>query len=167
MEKFIWLKSSKAYWIWDLDKMVVYNYNHGWHNIDENSDDFLNATVVDAEDWHDLYKKTGWHARECSVRTHDVWISTDGKCYFGDAHSLEADNICEIFFGEDFDERGEWYLEEHGWIKATTSLMWEVRLNELGMDKYMTITRAQSETLKEWCEIHGKEYPEPFIRVIG
>ena len=53
-------ESDNGYWEVDLDRMRLYNYFGGWHEIDENSEEWLEGHLIEAEDWHDLYNKTGF-----------------------------------------------------------------------------------------------------------
>lgn len=83
--------------------------------------------------------------------------SPEGKFYKADAHEVDAEHLCDILYGKDFGIHyaGD-YLEEHGWVRLTTSLMWEVRDN-YWFDK--DLTQAQLDALWDWCELHNKHYP--------
>lgn len=48
------------------------------------------------------------------------------------------------------------FLEEHGWVRVTTSMMWEVR-ESYWFDK--DLTQTQLDALWDWCELHNKHYP--------
>lgn len=49
-----------------------------------------------------------------------------------------AEYLCDIIFGNDLDiDYAEGFLEEHGWIRATTSIMWDVRFDSW-QNRYIT-----------------------------
>ena len=85
----------------DYDKMRLYNYKGGWRDIDENSDEWMFATLVEADGWRDLYLKTGYCPLTCSYADRDIWMDPDGMTYEGVAHELCAEKIGEIHFGKE------------------------------------------------------------------
>ena len=58
MAKFLFEKSNNGFWEWVEKTMRLYNYKGGWHEVNENCDDWLEGYMIQAEDWHDLYLKT-------------------------------------------------------------------------------------------------------------
>lgn len=93
---------------------------------------------------------------EVNKKSRDVWISPDGKFYNGNPHEIQAGYICEIIYGLDDIAYGGDELESRGWIRATTSLMWDVRFDEW-KNKY--ITQKQYDALWDWCECHKRKFP--------
>ena len=134
----------------DYDKMRLYNFKGGWQDIDENSDEWMFATIVEADSWRDLYLKTGYCPLACSYTTRDIWMDPDGVTYEGFAHELCAERIGEILFGKE-DMYGD-DLINLGWIKLTTSLMLSIYL-ERGF--YDSITYEQESCLRKWAEANG------------
>lgn len=153
--KFIKYKDGPHWWEWDTENMVAYNYHGGHHNINENA--LGDVIYCECESWHDLYKKTGYCALETGMLPHTAWLSPDGKMFVATAHEVDAESICEVIYGE---EQEIWYagdfLEERGWVRLTTSLMWEVR-EEYWLDK--ELTQAQLDILWDWCKAWNKKYP--------
>lgn len=128
----LFIKNLKGEW-WELNKeaMTVSNFNGGFHNITKQ--DLESSEILECGGWSELYKIKKWCPLEVSIKWTKVWVSPDGRFYDGDAHENRAEEILEILYGEvDVDWPGD-RLEELGWIRATTSLMWEVRaVNTIG-----------------------------------
>lgn len=102
-------------------------------------------------------EKKKWCPLEADVRWIEVWISPEGKFFNGEAHENRAENILKIIYGEtDVLWPGD-RLEKLGWIRATTSLMWEIRLDSLSGKR---LTQKQYDALWDWCKIHNKEFPK-------
>lgn len=148
--KFVKLCGESEYWRLDEERMRLYNYQNDSFAIDEDSDEWVLSTIVEAEDWRDLYLKTGY----CVLYAHDfpreTWIDPDGIYYEGRYRSLEvlAKEIGKIVFGED-DMNGDDLFNKFGWIKVTTSLMLQHYFDE---GYYDCITVAQMETLRKWAK---------------
>ena len=154
--KFIQYPDQDAWWEWVTESMKAYNYMGGYHNINENG--LGDCSYIEAKDWHDLYLKTGYNPMERSIHERDVWISPDGKFYDGEAHSVTAEHICEILFGEWMDiDHADDYLVERGWIKASTSFMWDFYYEE--SLSFRMLPNVQYNALWDWCQLHGKEFP--------
>lgn len=98
--KFIQYPDQDFWWEWNTERMEAYNYNGGHHSINENG--LGDCKYIEAKDWHDLYLKTGYNPMECDVYERDVWISPEGVYYYGDAHAVQAEHICEIIYGQWF-----------------------------------------------------------------
>lgn len=146
---------KNQWWEFDKEKMIAYNYMGGHHSVSKEL--FDQADVCEYESWHELYLAKHFCPFDADKWTSDVWISPDGNFYDGKAHEVIAGYLCEIIYGlEDIDYGGD-ELESHGWIRATTSLMWEIRFNEWS-DKY--ITQKQYDALWDWCECHKREFPK-------
>ena len=141
------LDGHHFYYQVDFDRMRLYNFKGGWRDIDENSEDWMYSTLIEAENWHDLYKKTGYCPLTCSYFEHDLWVDPDGNCYEGLGHEACAEYIGEILFGvEDVDGDD---LIRYGWIKLTASSMLPLYIDH-GM--YDSITYEQERTLRKWAE---------------
>lgn len=151
--KFILL--GEHYWELDENKMLVFNYRGGHHSISQ--DEINTSKVIECENWHDLYLKAHYCPIETDKHESHAWISPDGTFYEGNAHEVQAEDICEIVFGlEDEFCPGD-VLEEKGFIRVTTTLMWEVRIDELASQ---TLTQKQYDALFDWCQCHNKEIPQ-------
>lgn len=158
--KYLWEKYSEGYWEWDEERMRLYNYHGGWHDVDENSDDWLDGVMIEAKDWHDLYLRTGFCPVETDIYERDAWLSPDGKFYEGEGHSVCAEWICDILFGlkeEDLPYSAESYLVERHWLKVTTTFMWGLYLAD---KPYFEMTQAQMNSLFDWCQLHKRQMPE-------
>lgn len=144
------------WWEWDRENVVAYNYMGGWHNVNENS--LGGVECYEYDSWHELYLAKHFCPLETDIWERDVWISPEGKYYYGEAHAVEAEHICDIIYGLDLDmDDAEDYLENLGWVRATTSLMWEVRF-DTWEDK--RLTQRQYDALWDWCECHKKRFPK-------
>ncbi len=151
------IKTSNGSW-WELDKnnMTVFNFNGGFHDVTQKHID--ESEIITCDSWHELYNLKHWCPLEVTIKYHDVWISPDGKFYNGDAHENRAEEILEIIYGEcDVDWAGD-RLEELGWIRATTTLMWEVRIDDYWTNK--KLKQKQYDALWDWCQCHNKRFPQ-------
>lgn len=149
----IWLELNR-------DKMIAFNYYGDWRCIEPSDIDILD--IREFNSWHDLYVNTGYCPIIVDIRYKDVWVSPDGKYYNGDAHDNRAEEILDIIYGE---TNVDWYedrLEELGWIRATTSLMWNMRLEgEYWNNK--CLTTQQYTALCAWYNNHGKNIPQNIL----
>ena len=155
---FLKYKDKEHWWEWGKEKMIAYNYLGGHHNIDENA--LGGAEYCECDSWHDLYLTKHYCPLEVTKREQDVWISPEGKYYYGEAHAVQAEHLCEIIYGLD-DARIDWaddYLITLGWIKATTSLMWQVSYYDNLCNSVMP--QAQFDALWDWCQLHQQDFPE-------
>ena len=130
----------------DFEKMRLYNYKGGWRNIDENSDEWMYATLVEADSWRDLYLKTGYCPLCCSFSERDIWMDPDGRTYYGEGHEWCAEQIGKVVFGVDGCCGDD--LISYGWIKLTTSAMLPIYLDS-GL--YDNITYEQEGYLRKWA----------------
>ena len=147
-----WWRLGKAI---DETKHIVYNYRNGHHYI--SNEKLNNVEKRDFESWHQIYLQTGFCPLKVDIYERDAWLSPEGEFYEGEAHSLMAEYLCDLLFGEDIDmDEADDYLEGLGWIKVTTSLMWEIRL-ECYQEK--RLTQVQYNALFDWCQLHKKEFP--------
>ena len=143
------------WWQWDRENMKAYNYMRGWHNVNENRLDGVECYEYDS--WHELYLAKHYCPLESDKWERDAWISPEGKYYYGEAHAVEAEYICDIIYGLELDmDDAEDYLEKIGWVRVTTSLMWDIRFDKL---KEKRLTQRQYDALWDWCECHKKEFP--------
>lgn len=149
------VKVNGAWWELDKDKMILFNFHGGYHSITEEK---LQASeTLECEGWPALYTKKKWCPLEVNIRWSDVWVSPEGKYYDGDAHENRAEEILEIMYGEvDANWPGD-RLEELGWIRATRTLMWEVRIRS-DYWKGKKLTQKQYDALWDWCKHHGKDF---------
>lgn len=93
-----------------------------------------------------------------TVKNRAVWISPDEKFYNGDSHERCAEEILNVlYYEDDIDYPGD-RLQELGWIKATTSLMWELRIRDGYWDN-CKLTQKQLDSLYDWCKEHNKIFP--------
>lgn len=154
---FINYLGKNQWWEFDKEKMIAFNYDGGYHYIKE--DVLQQAEICEYQDWHELYLAKHFCPLEVNIKWRDVWISPEGRFYNGEAHENRAEEILEIIYGEiDIDWPGD-RLEELGWIRATRTLMWEVRLNsDYWDDKKISI--KQYNALWDWCKHHNKKFPE-------
>ena len=121
--------------------------------IDENSPEWINATIVEAEDLHDLYLKTGYSDLLRAPRETCLWLDPEGQCWKGDCHTIDAENIVEVLYGTDVLESVETdaadFLIDHGWVKLSATLMLQYYCES---HMYGNITAAQARTIKDWCD---------------
>lgn len=148
--KFVKLYCDDYWYLWEEFDMKLRNFKGGFRYIDENSEDWMFATVINADSWYDLYKKTGFAPMEVPIWTRDVWMDTEGRTYDGVAHELCAEKIGESMFGIP-DMTGDDLIHLYGWIKLTTSGMLRYYLDD-GM--YDHITFEQEESLREWARLN-------------
>lgn len=154
----LFIKNEKnEYWELDKDKLMVFNFDGGFHNITQQ---FLQSSeVLECTDWHALYEQTHYCPLEVSIKYTNVWVSPAGLFYNGDAHDNRAEEILEIIYGEtDCYWPGD-RLEELGWVRVTTSLMWEVRADSDYWDN-RKLSPKQHTALYDWCECHNKKFPQ-------
>ena len=142
---------------WDQNKMKAFNYMGGWCDVDENA--LGGVECVELDSWHDLYLVKHFCPLVAEKRYSDVWISPDGDYYDGNAHDVAAEHLLKIIYGEPEDEHifcaGD-KLEALGWVRATTSMMWQVRLEDW---KHKTVTQAQFDALWDYCCCHAIRFP--------
>ena len=151
---FVKLSGQHGWWEWDRDRMRLYNYDCGHTDIDENSDEWMGATLLEADDWHDLFVKTGYCPLYAPIWKNDLWVDIDGRTYEGMAHEVCAEDIGEILWGRDDVDGDE--LIRLGWIKLTTSGMLTYYI-DYGM--YDHITMEQEDVIRRWAADHGvKEF---------
>lgn len=152
------IKNAKGEW-WELDKdnMTVFSFYGGFHNITKL--ELESSEILECDGWGELYKIKKWCPLEVDIRWTNVWISPEGCFYNGDAHENRAEEILEIVYGEtDVDWTGD-RLEELGWIRVTTSLMWEVRTDSDYWNN-KELEQKQYDALWDWCKIHNKKFPQ-------
>lgn len=161
--KFVLLKPwngepEGCWWEWCIETRRLINYMGGGFEIDENSDYWATAQIREFESWHELYKQTGFNPLEADIHDFDVWISPEGKYFEGNAHSVAAEYIIDLVYGIDIDDpcftgSAEYYLEQHYWIKATRSFMWEIYLKQR---KSWEMTSKTYGALVEYCNKSDK-----------
>lgn len=150
------VKRNDAWWELDEARMMLFNFDGGYQYITK--EELQTSEKVICDGWRELYFKKNWCPLEVEINWRDVWISPDGKYYNGDAHENRAEEILEIIYDEtDVNWPGD-QLEELGWIRAASSLMWEVRMN-FGYWNKKTLTQRQFDALWDWCQHHGKTFP--------
>jgi len=86
-----------------------------------------------------------------------VWLSPDGEFYNGDAHENQAEHILESLYGIDDVIHPSDVLERLGWVRLTTTLMWDIRVKEGYFNR--DLTQAQLSSMYDWCHYHNKEFP--------
>ena len=141
------------WWKWPDGGITVFNFNGGHHDINENSERFINGTIIQADNWHDLYLQTGYMPLQVHEPKRDMWISPEGEMFECEAHEVAAKQILKVIYGETLDDDLWTYgdtLIARGWIKVTTSLMY----NNYVLDgMYDNMTTAQ---LLAWYDWHRK-----------
>ena len=143
-----------VWWQLDKERMMAFNYRGGHNYVTE--EDIKNSDVVEYDSWHELYLAKHFCPIETEVWFRDVWISPEGKFYDGEAHLVMAEYLCDIIYGQEDIFCADDYLEERGWIKATTSFMWELRFESLCNREF---PQKQYDALFDWCECHKKAFP--------
>lgn len=142
------LKYPDGYWWeWDAGNMWAFNVRGGGHNINEN--ELGECEFLNCESWHDLYIKTGFNPLKSDI-TGTGWISPAGEFYPCDAHEIDAIKILEVIYGIETDclTWGGDELISKGWIKVTTSCMFEIYCEEGLYNKPMT--HQQRKAFREW-----------------
>jgi hypothetical protein len=142
------------WWEWDQEKMRAYNYRGGHYDIDENS--LGDVEYVECNSWHELYLKKHFCPLEVESWWNDVWISPDGRFYDGVAHDVTAEHLLSIIYGEETEWCAGDALTAKGWLRATTSAMWKIRLPEL---IETPLTQKQYNALFDWCQHHKITFP--------
>jgi hypothetical protein len=148
--KFVRLYGDEYWYLWEEFDMKLRNFKGGWRTIDENSDEWMLSIIIEADSWHDLYKKTGFCPMLVPNWTHDVWMDTLGNTYEGDGHEWCAEKIGEILFGVP-DTSGDDLIQLFGWIKLTTGPMLKYYFDE-GM--YDHLSMEQVPALREWARLN-------------
>ena len=151
MPKFVKLSGSAYWYKWDEEKFILKNFRGGWRDIDENSDEWMYSTIMEADSWHDLYVKTGFNPMWEFNPPRDAWLDREGNFYDGTAHELCAEKIIEVIYGLTNDEyvgSSADALVGNGWVKLTTSAMLPYYYDD-GMYDY--ISEAQARAIKEWA----------------
>lgn len=149
----LFIKENNGWYELDKVQGIAYNYEGGHHYV--NIDTMEKATIVHFDSWHALYLSKNYCPFEADKTSRTAWLSPDGKFYEGRAHEVLAEDLCDIIYGLNSMWAGD-ELEERGWIRVTTSLMWEIRLEEL---KNKKLTKKQIDALWDWCQYHNKTYP--------
>jgi hypothetical protein len=154
MPKYLQYKGQEGYWEWSDDSMTAYNVHGGHHEINENSPSFVEGTIVQAESWRDLWKKTGWNPLSTNSLEREMWIAPDGTLYgcgsWG-AHEATAQDILRVIYNEneDFFDSGD-KLIARGWIKVTACFVMYQYYEEAGY--YDNMTDEQWEVHRKWKE---------------
>ena len=151
---FIKISNENNYLELNKEKMLVYNFLGGHHPITQ--EELNNSEIIELNDWHELYCSKHYCPLETDKYEHAVWISPEGKFYQGNAHEVQAEDLCEIIYGEKEIFCAGDYLEEHGWIRAARTFMWEIRFDEMNQKQ---LTQKQYDALYDWCECNRKTFP--------
>ena len=140
---------------WELieEKLMVFNYDGGHHYITNQI--LASSQIFECDDWHALYLSKHYCSLESQKFRRNGWISPEGIFYEAESHEVTAEHICEIIFGFESQFAGD-ELENRGWIRVTTSLMWEVR-DDYFKDK--ELTQKQLDVLYDWCLQYNKTFP--------
>lgn len=145
--------SDGSWWELDRDAMTVHNYAGGYHYI--NVDQLISAETFLCNSWHELYEAKHYCPYTSTTREHTAWISPDGVVYEASSHEVSAENLLDIIYGVESLWPGD-ELEKRGWIRVTTSLMWDIRLSEW---QGRNLTQKQLDTLWDWCNLHKMTFP--------
>lgn len=153
-------KKENEWWELDRKRQCLFNYDGGYYYIKE--EELNNSEIIECKNWNDLYNKTRFCPLEIPLTWGCVWISPDGLFYNGDAHDNRAEEILEIIYNEtDILWSGD-RLEELGWVRASSDLMWKVRMDSNYWDNRQ-VTQKQYDSLWDWCKKHNKSFPENLI----
>ena len=154
MKQFLQYQGSDIWWEWPEGGMTVYNMAGGHHDIDENSEAFMFGTVIRAESWADLCRKTGYNPWKVEKPTREMWISPSGTMYdcgeWG-AHEITAQEILEKMLDKEvrFWDAGD-QLIGLGWIKVTANYIMYQHYYDAGM--YDNMTDEQWDAVEKWKE---------------
>ena len=156
--EFLQYKGSNDWWKWPEGGLTVFNVVGGWHEIDENSPAFMDGTVMRADSWADLCKKTGYNPwqPEHDQPTREMWIDTYGRMYdcgeWG-AHESTAQTILEVLYDEpeEYWDAGD-KLIARGWIKVSAGPMNRYYHES---DMYSAMTNAQYDSYAKWKRKYG------------
>ena len=156
--EFLQYKGSKDWWKWPEGGLTVFNVVGGWHDIDENSPAFMDGTVIRADSWADLCKKTGYNPWQTDDNqpTREMWIDTYGTMYdcgeWG-AHEATAQTILEVLYNEpeEYWDAGD-KLVERGWVKVSAGPMNRYYHES---DMYSAMTNAQYNSYVKWKGKYG------------
>lgn len=149
--KFVKLYGHNFWYEWDEFNMRLRNFRGGWRDIDENSDEWMLATVMNADSWHDLYLKTGYNGMMERFPPRNAWLDREGYFYEGTAHEYCAEKIVEVVYGwtdDDYFGSAADILVGNGWVKLTTSAMLPYYI-ESGM--YECLSYEQVRAIREWA----------------
>ena len=153
MPKYLQYKGQEGYWEWPDGSMTIYNIHGGHHKIDENSSSFMEGAIIQAENWCDLCKKTGWNPLATSELYREMWIAPNGTmygCVTWGSHEATAQDILRILFNEeDYFDSGD-VLIARGWIKVTSSYIMHQCYEEAGY--YNSMTNEQWKVYVNWKE---------------
>ena len=149
--EFIYERGS--WWELDREKLTCYNYLGGHHSITES--ELSKAHTFECENWHELYLAKHYCPFESDKRSRNAWISPQGKIYEATSHDVTAEHLLDIIYGLDVHWPGD-ELASRGWVRVTTSIMWDIRLKEWESKK---LTQSQLNALWDWCNYHNKKFP--------
>lgn len=154
----LFIQNSKNEWLeLDKEKMLVFYFSGGFHNITKQ--ELEKSKIVECDNWHELYKRTKYCPLEVSIKWPNVWVSPNGLYYNGDAHENRAEEILETIYGEINEYWAGDRLEELGWVRATRTLMWEVRIDSDYWEN-KKLPQKQYDALWDWCNHHNKRFPQ-------
>lgn len=150
----LFVKIGHEWFEYDKENSIVTNYNGGFRKITDTI-----VEITEYENWNDLYEQTQYCPLEVTVKWTEVWLSPNGHFFNGEAHENRAEDILAIMYGKtDVLWAGD-QLEEMGWVRAATGLMWEVRLAS-GYWENKSLTQIQYDALWDWCQYHKKRFPD-------
>ena len=147
------IRENETWWELDAENGIAYNYMGGHHTI--NKEIISKSFIFECNSWHELYLLKNFCPLETDKQERTAWLSPDGKFYEAQAHEVAAEYLCDIIYGIE----PQWpsdELEKRGWVRITTSLMWEVRFEEWKSKK---LTQKQLDSLWDWCKFHDMKYP--------
>lgn len=156
--KFVKLQGSDEWLLWEEEYMFLSNIKGGGQRIDENSPAWINAYVEEADSWYAICKKHSYYPNATSYKRNCSWLSPDGLFIEADAHACAAEYICQYLY-DITDMDIEWcddYLRQHGWVKLTTSVMYQIYYED-GM--YDHLTQPQRDSIRLWADCHCMDYP--------
>lgn len=167
---FIKYKESPLWFMIDTHtrtgELISRNFKGGFNYIDENSNEYMEAVVIEADSWADLFAKTGFDPTQLEDFQPNMWIAPDGTMHEGDGHSVIAEDIAEIWYdwNEDSDQySAEYRLEYMGWIKVSRDF-WDMHLDTYSPWNPWCMNPDQARVVKAWCNYYKIDYPKDVIR---
>lgn len=156
--KFVQLYGHDEWWELDENQCRLLNYQGGHRYIDENSEEWTGAKVVDLEDWHALYLKYDYNPFQLDDFIPEMWIAPNGDFFDGRAHEVIAEDLLDIVYGIKHRLEGSGdLLIEKGWVKVSATLMHEYYC-EAGM--YTHLSAGQRWVVKNWSEHYDLSFEE-------
>lgn len=149
---FLKFKDSDDWMLYEEKYSFLSNIYGGGFYVKKGSKEWNEATIEESASWYELCKKYSYYPTETTWKSSDVWLSPDGRFFEGHCHAVEAEYICEYMFDKHLTtELSDDFLIKKGWVKLTTSLMYNIYIKE-GM--YNNLTSKQKDLARVWAYQH-------------